>query len=239
MKFGPVALIALATAVTAGNAAARIPVVVELYTAQGCGSCDKANAYAASLAERAGVTALTFNVDYWDYLGWKDTFAQPEFSQRQRDYDKRFGLKDVYTPQIVVEGDGQASGDSPGDVEALIKEARRAPVKGPEIIPRADGTVAIAAGHGASEHHPLAVWLVRFDPRLESVQVKEGDNRGQTVSHRNVVRQLVRLGGWDGRRKVYRLPASPADGLATLILIQGENGGRIVAAYRQAAHSRT
>jgi hypothetical protein len=230
---------ALAAAVMAGEAAARTPVVVELYTAQGCGSCDKANAFAASLADRAGVTALTFNVDYWDYLGWKDTFAQPEFSERQRDFDKRFGLKDVYTPQIIVEGEGQASGDNPDDVEALIKTARHAAATGPEIIPRADGTVEIAAGRGGSERHPLAVWLVRFDPRLESVLVKEGDNRGQTVSHRNVVRQLVKLGPWEGRRKIYRLPAAPADGLASLILVQGDNGGRIIAAYRQAAHRRT
>jgi hypothetical protein len=237
MKLGPFALMVLAAALADG-AAARTPVVVELYTAQGCGSCDKANAFAASLADRAGVTALTFNVDYWDYLGWKDTFAQPEFSDRQRAFDKRFGLKDVYTPQIIVEGDGQASGDNPADVEALIKQVRHSPDKGPEIIPRADGTVEVGAS-GGRHTRKLEVWLVRFDPRLESVQVKEGDNRGQTVSHRNVVRQLAKLGAWDGRRKIYRLPAAPVDGLATLILVQGENGGRIAAAYRQAAHSRT
>ncbi|HEY1879644.1 MAG TPA: DUF1223 domain-containing protein [Caulobacteraceae bacterium] len=239
MKTRSFAFLALATAAMAGGAAARTPVIVELYTAQGCGSCDRANAYAASLADRAGVVVLTFNVDYWDYLGWKDTFAQPEFSDRQRQFDLRFGLKDVYTPQIIVEGEGQASGDNPADVEALIKDTRRAPAKGPEIIPRADGTVAINAGVGASPRHPLTVWLIRYDPRLESVQVKEGDNRGQTVSHRNVVRQLARLGAWEGQRKIYSLPAEPAEGLATLILVQGENGGRIVAAYRQAAHSRT
>lgn len=239
MKTGSFALLALATAAMAGGAAARTPVVVELYTAQGCGSCDRANAYAASLADRAGVMALTFNVDYWDYLGWKDTFAQPEFSERQRQFDKRFGLRDVYTPQIIVEGQGQASGDSPADVEDLIKDVRRTAATGPEITPRADGTVAVSAGEGASRRHPLTVWLIRYDPRLESVQVKEGDNRGQTVSHRNVVRQLAKLGAWEGQRKVYSLPPAPAEGLATLILVQGANGGRIVSAYRQAAHSRT
>ncbi len=238
MRIRTFALLALATAAMAGGAAARTPVVVELYTAQGCGSCDKANAYAASLADRAGVVTLTFNVDYWDYLGWTDTFAQPEYSDRQRQFDKRFGLRDVYTPQIIVEGQGQASGDNPADVETLITDARHAPAKGPDIVPRADGTVAVNAGAGASRRHPLTVWLVRYDPRLESVQVKEGDNRGRTVSHRNVVRQLAKLGAWEGQRKVYTLPAAPADGLSTLILVQGENGGRIVAAYRQAAHTR-
>ena len=239
MKTISFALLALGTAVMSGGAAARTPVIVELYTAQGCGSCDKANAFTASLADRAGVMALTFNVDYWDYLGWKDTFAQPEYSERQRQFDQRFGLRDVYTPQIIVEGQGQASGDNSADVEALIKDARRAPENGPEIVPRADGTVAVGAGEGASRRHPLTVWLIRYDPRLESVQVREGDNRGQTISHRNVVRQLAKLGTWDGQRKIYSVPPAPAEGLATLILVQGENGGRIVSAYRQAAHSRT
>ncbi|MGH7023734.1 MAG: DUF1223 domain-containing protein [Caulobacteraceae bacterium] len=218
-------------ALVAGGAAARTPVVVELYTAQGCASCDKSNALAAQLTDRPGVIALTFNVGYWDYLGWKDTFAQPEFADRQRAYDKRFGLNDVYTPQIVVEGEGQASGDRQSDVDALIRAARLAPDKGPEIQPRADGTVAILDGR-ERPRPPDEVWLVRFDPRLVSVQVKEGDNRGHTVSHRDVVRQLAKLGTWSGRRRVFHLPAPPDDGLASLILVQGENGGRIVSARK-------
>jgi hypothetical protein len=227
--FMPLLLIAQMGASAVG---AREPVVVELYTAQGCASCDRSNAFAASLEDRPGVTALTFSVDYWDYLGWKDTFAQPEFAERQRAYDKRFGLRDVFTPQIIVDGSAQASGDKQDDVDALIRTARQARAEGPEITPRADGTVAVGAAERVRPRRADEVWLVRFDPRVRSVVVKEGDNKGQTVSYRNTVRQLVRLGAWTGHRHVFRLPASTEEGLDTLVLMQGPDGGKIVSVLR-------
>jgi hypothetical protein len=224
-RLTPLAIVAWLTASGAG--AAR-PVVVELFTAQGCASCDKAGAFAAALADRPGVKALTFSVDYWDYLGWKDTFAQPEFTDRQKVYDKRFGLRDVYTPQIVVAGAGQASADSREKVETLIRAADRAREAGPEITPRADGTVAVSASARRSVRRPLDVWLIRYDPRAQPVAVKDGENRGVTVTERNVVRQLVKLGTWSRGRRIFRLPAPGAEGLDTLILVQGAEGGRIV-----------
>ncbi|HEY1447350.1 MAG TPA: DUF1223 domain-containing protein [Caulobacteraceae bacterium] len=235
MKRALAASFVLTAALAAGAALAWTPVVVELYTAQGCASCDKSNAYAASLADRPGVTALTFNVDYWDYLGWKDTFAQPEFADRQRAYDKRFGLRDVYTPQIVVAGQTQASGDKQGDVDDAIRSARKAPDMGPKITPRADGTFAVGEAAEARRRHADDVWLVRYDPHVQTVVVKAGDNRGKTVTHRNVVRQLVRLGSWTGRRSVFHLPAAPEDGLTTVILVQGPDGGRVIAALKRAS----
>src|ERR1700694_425484 len=97
------ALLALPLSVLAGSAAAaRPPVVVELYTAQGCASCGEANAHVAKLAERKGGLALTFSVDYWDYLGWADTFAKPEFTARQKAYVAKLALREPYTPQVVV-----------------------------------------------------------------------------------------------------------------------------------------
>jgi hypothetical protein len=233
MKRALAASFVLAATLAAGGALAWTPVIVELYTAQGCASCDKSDAYAAKLADRPGVTALTFNVDYWDYLGWKDTFAQPEFADRQRAYDKRFGLRDVYTPQIVVAGETQASGDKQADVDDLIRSARKAPAMGPKITPRADGTIAVGAASEPRRRHADDVWLVRYDPRVQTVAVKGGDNRGKTVSHRNVVRQLVRLGSWRGRRSIFHLPAAPEDGLTTVILVQGQDGGRLVAALKR------
>jgi hypothetical protein len=230
MKWVFCAPVIVAACLAAGGAAARSPVVVELYTAQGCASCEKSNVFAASLAGRAGVTALTFNVDYWDYLGWKDTFAQPEFTERQRTYDKRFGLQDVYTPQFVIDGGAQASGDKQAEVETLVRAARRAAApRSPRITPRADGTIAV---EGSRTRREADIWLVRYDPRTRNVQVKEGDNRGQTVSGRNVVRQLVDLGPWSGARHVFHLPAPPEEGLSTLVLVQSAKGGRILEAVR-------
>src|ERR1700722_17442274 len=102
----------------AGVALARPRVLVELVSAQGCASGGKSDAYAASLTADKDILPLTFAVDYWDYLGWKDTFARPEFSDRQRAYDKRFGVAEVYTPQIVVDGRAQAPAVKTEEVDA-------------------------------------------------------------------------------------------------------------------------
>src|SRR5688500_15406735 len=104
-------------------AAAKPPVVVELYTAQGCGSCGEANAHAAKLAERPGVLVLTFPVDYWDYLGWEDTFAEPEFAERQKAYVARLKLREPYTPQVVVDGRAQVAGRQSSRVDQLVRDA--------------------------------------------------------------------------------------------------------------------
>ena len=204
---------------------AKPPVVVELYTAQGCASCGKANAFVAGLADRPGVVALTWSVDYWDYLGWKDTFAQSEFADRQRAFDKHFGLRDVYTPQVIVDGAAQASGARPEAVETLIHDAKRAPGRQPTLRFYHGGervAVGAAAARGAAE-----VWLVRYDPRSQDVEVKDGDNRGHTVTLRNVVRQSVKLGLWRGKAVQFTLPEGD-DGLRTVILLQAPKGGRIL-----------
>ena len=226
MKRAAFLLLICAGWLAAGAAFARTPVVVELFTAQGCSSCGAANTLIGRLAERPGVMALIWPVDYWDYLGWKDTFAKSEFTARQRAYDKRFGLRDVYTPQVIVNGATQASGDKTEAVEALIRAARRAPAIPPQMKMRVDGRVAV--GSGRAPHGGGEVWLIRFDPREQDVEVKEGDNRGKTVTHRNVVRQVARLGAWTGRPAVFRFPEAPEDGLTTLVLVQTPRGGPIL-----------
>jgi hypothetical protein len=212
-----------------GGGAARAekaPVVVELFTAQGCSSCGKANQLVADLAKDDGVLALTYSVDYWDYLGWKDTFAKPGFADRQRAYAKKFALRDVPTPQMVVGGRVQASGTKAEAVEDLVKTAARAPLNAPDMQFIGKGRVAV--GSAAPPRGGAEVWLVRYDPREQDIAVKRGDNKGQTLVHRNVVRELVKLGAWAGRPKLYRLPASTDADLQTVILVQGAKGGRIL-----------
>jgi hypothetical protein len=232
---GPAFLVATCAILAAPMAGwARSPVVIELYTAQGCSSCDKADEMIAGLADRPGVVALTWPVDYWDYLGWKDTFAKPEFARRQRLYDRHFGVRDVYTPQVVVGGGAQVSGADPAAVERLIREARRAPANAPDMKLLASGRVAVGSGprpKGGGE-----VWLIRFDPRRQQIEVKEGDNRGQTVVQRNVVRQADRLGRWVGKPVNFAAPAAAEDGLVALILVQSEDG-KILAADQAPAPS--
>jgi hypothetical protein len=212
---------------TPGAASARRSVLLELFTAQGCATCNKANASVARWVDRPGVVVLTWSVDYWDYLGWKDTFAQPAFAERQRAYDTRFGLRDVSTPQIVVGGAVQESGDKTDAIGELVKRARRLSVAPPRIALAPSGRIAVGSGHrprGGGE-----VWLVRYNPTEQVTEVKAGDNRGASVTERNVVRQLVRLGSWSGSSKTYADPAPSEDGLATVVIVQEQNGGPVVA----------
>jgi hypothetical protein len=221
-------------------AAAKPPVVVvELYTAQGCASCGEANAYVEKLAARADILALTFPVDYWDYLGWPDTFAKPEFAERQKAYVAKLSLREPYTPQVVVDGRAQAGGLQTEKVEKLIDQAGATGRRSPDIAFIGDRRVDV--GVGPVPRTGAEVWLVRFDPREQDVVVKKGDNRGQTVEHINVVREIRKLGVWRGRPAAYRLPVAREDGLATAILVQGAKGGRIIGVGRQkvAASSRT
>jgi hypothetical protein len=206
--------------------AARPPVVVELFTAQGCSSCGPADEAVAALADRDDVLPLTFSVDYWDYLGWKDTFALRAFTDRQRAYAKQFGIRDVYTPQVVVDGRVQASAAKPSAIEPMLiaqGKARRDP---PDMELMQNGRVAV--GSGPAPDGGGEVWLVRYDAKAQQVSVRRGDNRGQTLDYRNVVRQLVRLGPWNGRPRAYTVPPAPESGLSAAVLVQGAKGGPII-----------
>jgi hypothetical protein len=218
----------------AESTTARSPVVVELFTAQGCASCKQANRLLATLADRPGVVALTFSVDYWDYLGWKDTFAQPLFTTRQKTYARRLGPRDVYTPQVVVQGAAQVSGDEAAAVEALVRAAERPRhAHPPRVRLTASGWVSVGAARppaGVSARARADVWLVRYDPRQRDVAVTAGDNRGASVVHRDVVRELSRLGPWSGHAESFKAPAATEAGLVSVVIVQAAHGGPIIAA---------
>lgn len=220
------ALLSLVLLALPTGAAAKTPVVVELFTAQGCAACGEANAYVAKLAERAGVLVLTFPVDYWDYLGWSDTFARPEYAERQKAYVARLALREPYTPQVVVDGRVQAPAVKTDRVDRLVHEAVRAPHDPPEIL--FIGARRVDVGYGRAPRGGADVWLVRYDPREQEVAVKAGDNRGQTVVQKNVVREIKRLGAWRGRPTAYRLPPPTQEGLKTVVLVQAGRGGRLL-----------
>jgi hypothetical protein len=232
---GPLFLSLALAAFPLAAAARPPPVVVELYTAQGCASCGEANAYLTKLAARPDVLALTFPVDYWDYLGWSDTFARPEFADRQKAYVTRLALREPYTPQVVVDGRAQAGGLQTEKVEKLIEQAASEHPKPPQIA--FVGGRRVDVGVGRAPRPGAEVWLVRYDPREQDVVVRKGDNRGQTVEHINVVREIRKLGVWKGRPMAYRLPAAEEEGLSTAILVQGPKGGRILGVGRAPARA--
>jgi hypothetical protein len=212
----------------AASAHGRSPVVIELFTAQGCSACPKANGLLDSYADRSHVVALTFPVDYWDYLGWRDTFAQPAFTERQRAYADRLKLRSLTTPEFVIDGAREASGADGAKIDALMESLGDDPGRNPRIRVLRHGA-KIQVGDGLKPRHGADVWLIRYDPALQQVKVKAGDNKGKLVSARNVVEQLERLGGWSGRARTYVAPKALSPGLKSVILVQGAKGGPIIA----------
>ncbi|HLI64900.1 MAG TPA: DUF1223 domain-containing protein [Caulobacteraceae bacterium] len=225
-----VAVLAGGAATARPRAAAHPPVLVELFTSQGCSSCVKSGALISAIDQRAHVLALTFAVDYWDYLGWRDTLAKPEFTDRQRLYMRALALRDVFTPQVVVDGRLQAAAVDQATIDKLIKEAQREAGPAPTTV-IAKGRLTV--GSGPAPTGGAVVWLVRYRPGDVAVRVLAGDNRGQTVVEHNVVRELTRLGLWRGRMASYHLPAAASnDDLKTVVILQGARTGRVLALAR-------
>lgn len=217
-------LLASAGLVVPAQAATTAPVVVELFTNQGCSSCPPANANLITLSQRPDVLALSFAVTYWDRLGWKDTFGKPEFTQRQVTYEPALEQFGPYTPQMVINGATTAVGNKIADVERLIDTAPA--LNGPAIA-LADGHVDIAAG--TAPPSAADVWLVRYDPQVREVPIGRGENTGRTLPHTHVVYDLQNLGAWTGAPLALDLSAAAA-GLKTAILVQQPNGGPILSA---------
>lgn len=216
----------------AAAASVRAPVVVELFTAQGCADCPEANKLIGALAQRRDLLPLTFSVDYWDFLGWRDTFASPEFTERQRAYVRRLKVGDLYTPEVVVAGAAEAPGVDAEKVDALIVKAAgaRTAAGSPRVVlNRRKTRVRIGAG---SVDRPADVWLVRYDPKPSTVKVKGDDRKIRSVTVYNVARELVRLGAWRGQARSFALPAAKTEGLTPVVLVQARDGGRIVTAGR-------
>ena len=222
---GGAALVMLASTVAASAVEQKPLTVVELFQSQGCSDCPPANANVMALSGRPDLLTLSFGVTYWDYLGWKDTFASPLYTARQWDYVHAFHHAEVYTPQVVVNGRADIVGRDRPALEALI--ARQANPSPPDVR-IASGAVTVGAGKPGT----YQVWLVRFDPNVENVPIARGENGGLTLPHKNVVKQLVKLGEWNGRQASYVIPAPSRSGLREAVLVQSGPGGAIVAAAR-------
>jgi hypothetical protein len=222
---GALALFAL---LAFGATAMARPVVVELFQSQGCSSCPPANANLAAIADRPDVIALNFSVTYWDSLGWKDTFARPAYTARQWDYAHALRHPDVFTPQVVVDGRRDGVGVDPAAFAKLVGRGDGAPIQ--PALRLTAGAVTIGAASdpvGAAD-----VWLVRYDPRILMVPIRAGENTGKTLPHRDIVRELVRIGRWSGAAETLRLPAASDPAWRTAILVQLPHGGAILSAAR-------
>jgi hypothetical protein len=211
------------------------PVVVELFTSQGCSSCPPADAYLGDLAKRSDVLALGFHVDYWNYIGWADPFAARFASERQRSYAGSLHLQYVYTPQMVVNGISEGTGSDRSKIERLISSAAAQHTQHPSItLTRgADGQITVHIGATPSgESANAVVWLVSFD-RRHSTNVPRGENGGRTLIDYNAVRSLERIGAWTGEPLDLSVAASSAPGDGGIAaLLQQDGTGPILTAAR-------
>lgn len=210
-------------------------VVLELFTSQGCSNCPAADALLADYAGRDGVVALSLAVDYWNYLGWEDTLASRDHTERQWAYAAARGENQVYTPQIVVDGRADVVGSDREALDAAIAAAAATPDV-PLTLMYSDGAVQIdiAAEDGAPMRG--TIWLVLFD-QSETVSIGRGENAGRTVTYHNVVRRMNRIGMWRGEAMSIELSAAVmaeagADGCAVLIQeeMPGGTPGAIIGA---------
>ena len=161
------------------------PTVVELFQSQGCSSCPPANANLLALSNRPDLLPLSFQVTYWDQLGWKDTFATPAYTARQWDYAHGLNHDSVWTPQVIVNGHIDVVGVKHGEIEGAIAQGDRG--NGGPIVTVAGDKVTVS---GSAPRAPATVWLVRYDPAVIQVPIQRGENGGRTLPHKNVVRQL-------------------------------------------------
>jgi hypothetical protein len=201
--------------------AAERPVVVELFTSEGCSSCPPADALLAELASRPEVLALSFHVDYWDRLGWKDPFSSVAATARQRRYAQLLRTDMVYTPQIVVDGHWQAVGSDQSAIEQAIGAARRASAAVPLMLSLDHGRARVVIGSVASGASGSVV-LVGFDRRHIDA-VRGGENGGRTLTHVDVVRGISEIGRFDRNGGAMEAPIGwHADRLA--VLIEADDG---------------
>ena len=199
----------LASASVAAPAYADPRAVIELFTSQGCSSCPAADKVLGELAHDPSLITMSLAVDYWDYLGWKDTLALHGHSVRQRAYAEARGDREVYTPQVVVNGVVHVLGSDKAAIEKAIAQTKRdaevlaLPVK--MVI--ADGKVTVNVPAGGTTHNSGEVWLCPVSSKV-SVDIGRGENNGHTLTYHNVVRRWVKLGDWNGKAETYSVPLS-------------------------------
>ena len=212
------------------------PVVVELFTSQGCSSCPPADTLLAELSKKPGLVTLSYSVDYWNYLGWHDTLSSSANSDRQREYARMRGDGRVYTPQIVVDGVTHANGSDEKAIEEAMQAAatRLNDVKVP-VSMHAEGdtlVIGIGAAPDRSDQRAATVWLALAKEK-ETVSITRGENRGRNLTYHHPVRDLTPVGMWQGEAMTLRLPLKDLKAMGgdcLVALLQVENAGAILGA---------
>jgi hypothetical protein len=202
--------------------------VVELYTSQGCSSCPPADDYLTRLSREPGIIALALHVDYWDYIGWKDVFGNPKFTDRQRAYGKAFASRSIFTPQMIIAGVDSEVGSDPDSVAGSIRRHQSAQAMVVLQLMRSDGSVKIHATARVALDGPLIVQVVRYVP-TEHVAIKRGENAGRTIEYTNIVTSWTKVGVWSGSADLDMTVPAPGPN-PVVVILQAEGTGMIYAA---------
>lgn len=213
--------------------------VVELFTSQGCSSCPPADQIIGELAKDPNVIALSMPIEYWDYLGWKDTLADSRFSARQKAYSQMRGDRDVYTPQVIVNGSANVIGSDRSAIESAIQNTQKPGVMSVPVTMTLSGkqiNVSVAAGKAATPAHG-EVWICSVSKSVP-ISIGRGENRGREVTYYNVVRNILKVGDWNGSSGSWTVPLEniSRDGVdAAVVYVQDGNrekpGPMLGAAY--------
>ena len=205
-------------------------VVVELFTSQGCSSCPPADAFLSELAQTEGVIALSLHVDYWDYIGWADSFAQARFTERQKSYARAVGSRMIYTPQMIIGGAERIEGNTPDAVVKAIGKhmAWNSPVT--LAIARDGARLTISASADPPLARGAVVQLVRFIPEA-TVIIERGENAGRTVTYHNIVTSWEPVAEWAGAEPLAMTADVPGDD-PVVVILQEPGPAQILAAAR-------
>jgi hypothetical protein len=198
-------VVALAAIADLSPAAAGPRAIVELFTSQGCSSCPPADRILGDLAGEPSIIALTLPIDYWDYLGWKDTLADPRFTARQKAYSRARGDRDVFTPQMVVNGAVQVVGSDRAQIDGAIEASRTTPgaMSVPLTVSQSGKTLNVAVGPSGTGRGE--VWICAV-ARSVAVTIARGENRGKQMIYHNVVRNWLKVGDFNGAATQWTIP---------------------------------
>jgi len=197
------AVVASSVLVVAAKAEPRA--VIELFTSQGCSSCPPADKLAGELARDPSLIVLSLAIDYWDYLGWKDTNALPGHGTRQRAYAHGRGDREVYTPQVIVNGVAHVIGSDRAAIDGAIARKKAGTMSLPMTLAVADGQITVTVPAAKGEQRTGEIWLCPISTNVP-VAIGRGENSGHTVTYHNIVRRWVKLGDWSGSARTVSVP---------------------------------
>ncbi|EPS41378.1 hypothetical protein H072_4711 [Dactylellina haptotyla CBS 200.50] len=201
--------------------------LVEIFQSQGCSSCPPSNANVIELMTNyPSVLLLTYEVTYWDYLGWKDSFGNKDFDRRQRDYAARFENESVFTPQVIVNGRADGVGNTFDDLNKIVSKGYMAAANEDLARVTTEGNSILISGEDLDETADMH--LVRYMPKPADVDIRRGENAGRCIPHRNVVVDIKKIGEWKGGSIVFNIGEEKQDGIERAVLLQKGRGGPVI-----------